>query len=173
MVNFQVDTIAEAMELGKAAAKLVTTYFIKPINLDFEKIYFPYLLISKKRYAGLFYTKPEKFDKLDCKGLESVRRDNCKLVKNAIETVLKKILIEQDENSAIKYVKTTISDLLQDKIDLSLLVITKGLTKEATDYKNPQPHTELLKKMRKRDPSTAPNIGDRVPYCIIKSFCRG
>lgn len=29
-------------------------------------------------------------------------------------------------------------------------------------------HVELAKKMKKRDPATAPAVGDRVPYVIIK-----
>jgi hypothetical protein len=56
--------------VGQEGAKLVTEQFIRPINLDFEKVYFPYLLISKKRYAGLYWTRPDKFDKLDAKGIE-------------------------------------------------------------------------------------------------------
>jgi DNA polymerase delta subunit 1 len=30
-------------------------------------LYFPYLLISKKRYAGLYWTKPDTYDKIDTK----------------------------------------------------------------------------------------------------------
>lgn len=56
--------------LGSEAAELVTVKFIKPIKLEFEKVYFPYLLISKKRYAGLYWTRPEKYDKMDSKGIE-------------------------------------------------------------------------------------------------------
>ena len=40
------------------------------------KVYFPYLLISKKRYAGLYFTKPEVHDKMDCKGIETVTIKN-------------------------------------------------------------------------------------------------
>lgn len=48
--------------------------------LGHTQVYNPYLLISKKRYAGLLWTKPEKWDKIDTKGIETVRRDNCLLV---------------------------------------------------------------------------------------------
>ena len=47
------------------------------------QVYNPYLLISKKRYAGLLWTKPERWDKIDTKGIETVRRDNCLLVGRA------------------------------------------------------------------------------------------
>lgn len=95
MVKFGVKSIEDAMELGKEAADYVTSKFIKPIKLEFEKVYFPYLLINKKRYAGLYFTKPEKYDKMDCKGLETVRRDNCPLVANMMNTCLQILLIER------------------------------------------------------------------------------
>jgi DNA polymerase delta subunit 1 len=59
--------------LGRDAAEVVTKAFINPIKLEFEKVYFPYLLISKKRYAGLYWTNPDKFDKMDAKGIEASR----------------------------------------------------------------------------------------------------
>merc|ERR1719318_2417026 len=57
------------MKLGVEAAQAVSEKFIKPIKLEFEKVYHPYLLINKKRYAGLYYTKPDTWDKIDCKGI--------------------------------------------------------------------------------------------------------
>ena len=42
-------------------------------------------------------------------------------------------------------------------------------TKKASEYDNKQAHIELAMKMLKRDPLTAPNVGDRIPYVI----CRG
>merc|ERR1719401_2625742 len=66
------------------------------------------------------------------------------------------------------YVTQTISDLLQNKVDLSLLVISKSLGKgeNREDYASKQAHVELAERMRKRDPSSAPGSGDRVPYVI-------
>ena len=219
------------MELGREAAAEVTKHFVKPINLEFEKVYYPYLLISKKRYAGLLYSRPEKYDYIDAKGIESVRRgfvlflfsflpslppssflslifsylsffffsflDNCPLVKNVINTCLNKILISQDVDSAIAHVKVNplssltplpcslspphplllifiilqsiLSDLLGNKLDLSLLVISKQLSRAAEDYANSNlPHVQLAERMKKRDASSAPAVGDRVAYVVIK-----
>ncbi|KAK9292029.1 hypothetical protein L1049_019983 [Liquidambar formosana] len=169
MVLFGVPNVEAAMNLGREAAEYISGTFIKPIKLEFEKVYYPYLLISKKRYAGLFWTNPHKFDKMDTKGIETVRRDNCLLVKNLVNECLHKILIERDIPGAVQYVKNTISDLLMNRMDLSLLVITKGLTKTGDDYEVKAAHVELAERMRKRDAATAPNVGDRVPYVIVKA----
>ncbi|KAJ0976850.1 hypothetical protein J5N97_012324 [Dioscorea zingiberensis] len=169
MVQFGVPTVESAMKLGREAADYISGTFIKPIKLEFEKVYYPYLLISKKRYAGLYWTNPDKFDKMDTKGIETVRRDNCLLVKNLVTECLHKILIDRDVPGAVQYVKNTISDLLMNRMDLSLLVITKGLTKTGDDYAVKAAHVELAERMRKRDAATAPNVGDRVPYVIIKA----
>lgn len=197
MVKFGTPDLEKAMELGAKAAELVTQEFVKPIKLEFEKVYFPYLLINKKRYAGLYWTKPEKYDKMDAKGIETVRRDNCRLVATVIETCLRKMLIDRDVKGAEEYTKQVISDLLQNKIDMSQLVITKALAK--ADYTNKQPHVELAERMRQRDPGTllnrlkmtrlytnrilrdlnhfhvctpgsAPALGDRVGYVMIKGM---
>lgn len=65
------------------------------------------------------------------------------------------------------YVKQTIADLLQNKIDMSQLVITKALAKTGAlevarcllsiltasplDYAGKQAHVELAERMKKRD----------------------
>jgi DNA polymerase delta subunit 1 len=171
MIKFGTDSIEKAMEIGREAADLVSATFIRPIKLEFEKVYCPYLLMNKKRYAGLYWTRPEKHDKLDTKGIETVRRDNCAMVRIVVETVLNKILIEKSPLVAKEYVQYMLGELLQNKVDLSLLVITKSLGKGATreDYACKQAHVELAEKMRKRDPSTAPGSGDRVPYVITSA----
>ncbi|XP_053205338.1 DNA polymerase delta catalytic subunit-like [Panonychus citri] len=169
MVKFGVSTVAEAMKLGKEAADFVSEQFIKPIKLEFEKVYYPYLLINKKRYAGLYYTRPDKFDKMDCKGIETVRRDNCRLVASLINTSLQKLLIDRDPDGAVAYAQQVISDLLCNKVDISNLVITKELTKTDKEYAAKQAHVELAHRMAKRDAGSAPKLGDRVPYVIINA----
>lgn len=90
MVKFGPDDLKEAMRLGAEAAEFVSKQFEKPIKLEFEKVlvrfcwsqtdclhcseppqvYYPYLLMNKKRYAGLYWTKPDRWDKMDTKGIE-------------------------------------------------------------------------------------------------------
>ncbi|KAF4551284.1 DNA polymerase delta catalytic subunit-like protein [Elsinoe fawcettii] len=166
MIKFGPNDLKQVMSLGEEAAGFVSAKFINPIKLEFEKVYYPYLLINKKRYAGLYWTNPNKFDKMDSKGIETVRRDNCRLVQTVIETSLRMLLIDQDVEGAQDYVKDTISSLLQNRVDMSNLVITKALTKN--DYAAKQAHVELAEKMKKRDAGSAPALGDRVAYVIVK-----
>ena len=96
MVQFGTDDRKEAMRLGKLAADFVSQQFIKPIKLEFEKVYHPYLLMNKKRYAGMYWTNPDKPDKMDAKGIETVRRDSCSLVGKTVGEALDKLLKEFD-----------------------------------------------------------------------------
>src|SRR5271167_4316475 len=95
------------------------------------------------------------------------------LVQTVIDTALRKMLIDKDVEGAQQYTKNIIADLLQNKVDMSQLVITKALAK--ADYANKQPHTELAEKMRKRDPGTTPSLPplnllwDYVDVCSVGS----
>ncbi|TNN83453.1 DNA polymerase delta catalytic subunit [Liparis tanakae] len=170
MVKLGVATVREAMDIGTQAAEWISSHFTPPIKLEFEKVYYPYLLINKKRYAGLYFSaSADTHEKMDCKGIETVRRDNCPLVANLINTCLQRILIDRDPQGAVAHAKEVISDLLCNRIDISQLVITKELTRTAQEYAGKQAHVELAERMRKRDAGSAPNLGDRVPYVIIKA----
>ena len=75
-------------------------------------------------------------------GIETVRRDNCLLVRNLVTTCLEMILIQRDEKGAREFVRRTISDLLMNRLDLSLLVITK--VGRAPPLTQAVPHKSLL-----------------------------
>ena len=168
-------TIKQMIEAGEEIAKITTeTLFgsLPPISLKFEKVYKPYLLICKKKYVGMkwtekSYARSRNLSDMDCKGIEIVRRDNCPLTKQVMQRILKYIMIDGDEKKAIQYTKNMISKLLRDKIDLSLLIITKTLN-QIDGYKTKQRHVQLVKRMRDRNDSKRYEIGDRVGYVIIR-----
>ncbi|KAI4291937.1 DNA polymerase delta subunit 1 [Pancytospora philotis] len=156
--------LCETFDAAKEIAARVTSTFDRPISLEFEKVYYPYLLMNKKRYAGVIYTNTERPDRIDTKGIETVRRDNCELVKDVIQTCLDRILLHKDVSGAIDYVKETVRKLYLEQIDLSQLIISKTYTKE--HYATKQTHTELADKLRRRGMQVS--IGDRIPYVIVK-----
>lgn len=80
---------------------------------------------------------------MDCKGIETVRRDNCGLVRTVIDSCLRTILMERDTEKAAQIVRNAVRDLLMGKVDISELIITKALNKTAENAKSPQAHAVL------------------------------
>ena len=84
-----------------------------------------------------------------------------------VDTCLRKILIDRNVQGAIDFAKSTISDLLQNKLDISMLVISKQLGKSAddADYVAKQAHVELaMRHLSLRSPSQrqkTPHTGHR------------
>jgi DNA polymerase delta subunit 1 len=164
MVNFGYVELAKVMELSREAAKYVTNHFKKPINLEFEKVYFPYLLIGKKRYAGLYWTNPIKHDKVDIKGIDIVRRDRCGLVQSVMKRCLDEILINRNVEEAVGIVNQALRDLLRGTVDLTLLTFSGGWGK--SNYTVVPPHVAVAKKTMKRDRNVTIKVGDRISYVI-------
>lgn len=165
MVLFGTDSVAEAFRLGALASIECNKLFEEPNDLEMEKVYKPYLLFNKKRYAGLMWVEPSKWKKIDIKGLEIIRRDNCRLVRDTMRRCLELLLQDSDVPGAVAFVKKTVSDLLQNRFDMSRFVISKSLGK--AEYKSKLPHTELAKRMWLRDSGSAPSVGERVAYVVL------
>ena len=50
------------------------------MELKFEKVYFPCVLLAKKRYCGWKYESLGSKPELECKGIETIRRDSVEAV---------------------------------------------------------------------------------------------
>lgn len=164
MVKFGVATVAESMQLGAEAAAYVSGHFLKPIKLEFEKVYDPYLLLCKKRYVGMYHTKPDKPDYMDTKGIESKRRDFCELVRRVQAAVLRALMIDRNVDAAVQIVIDAVRKLVRGEIGMYDLIITRSLK---DSYKTAVPQALVAEKMKKRDPGTAPDVGDRVAFVIL------
>ncbi|XP_065292011.2 uncharacterized protein [Dermacentor albipictus] len=155
-------TMKEAGEIGRDCS---THNHVLPggMNLPFEKLYYPYLLMAKKRYIGGYYTNNlEKYDKIDVKGMETVRRDACGYASFSLKETIN-VLIEQ------KSVEPTLAkahEMLAGlwSTDPMRLVISKTLNNVTNDR---LPHVRAANKIKERGEEDYPKVGDRVPYLVI------
>jgi DNA polymerase delta subunit 1 len=174
MVEFDVqgrkgqDAIDYSWSLGEVASKQCTALFKEPNELELEKVYCPYFLYSKKRYAAKMYEKKGSeiiFQKIDIKGLQVVRRDNCPYVRDVCQTVLELIMNSSDPRPAIDHARQAAKELLTGHVPIEKLIMSKQL---AGSYKNNNlAHVVVRDKMKERAPGSEPKQGDRVQYVIV------
>ncbi|MCD6402720.1 MAG: hypothetical protein J7K98_00115 [Candidatus Aenigmarchaeota archaeon] len=170
MVKTDTTDLEEAYRIGSEVVNAINEKFKGVIRVKIEAIFKTFLILTKKRYAGWMWEKTADGwkDKILMKGIETVRRDWCDLVGEMLNRVLEIILKEQNPNKALEYVRGIVEQLKKGEIPMEKLVIIKGISKPIHQYKGVQPHIELVKKMLKRDPASAPGVGDRVGFVIIK-----
>ncbi len=170
-IETKTKNIDEAAEQARKMAKFVSDQLPGYLELDFDKLYRTFLILTKKRYAGWKFDEVPGGgwkDKIDMKGIETVRRDWCPLVTSVMNKILKIILMEGDVKRSIDIVRKTIDELKSGKIDVEKLTVVKGITKSPEKYDGMLPHIELAKKMARRNPAEAPKVGDRIGFVIIK-----
>ena len=174
MVEFDVqgrkgqDAIEYSWEQGELAAEQCTKLFKAPNDLELEKVYCPYFLYSKKRYAAKMFEKNRDgqvaFKKIDVKGLQVVRRDSCPFVRETLRALLEQILESSDPRPVIEKAREAARTLCQGGVPSEKLLMSKQL---ASDYKVPMPHVAVRDKIRLRAPGSEPQQGDRVPFLIV------
>lgn len=128
----ELEYMKEQFKVAEECAKYISGHFKAPIKLEFEKIMFPFFLFKKKRYAYKEWTDPSgPHDKIEYKGLSTVRRDYCAYVKTVVNTLFEILMNNRKgKNSieqALQYVLNSINDLFNDKVPLSQLEISKQL----------------------------------------------
>jgi hypothetical protein len=174
MVEFDVEgrkgqeAIEYSWQLGERAAEECSRLFKAPNELELEKVYCPYFLYSKKRYAAKMYEKKGDeviFKKIDVKGLQVVRRDSCAYVRETLKSLLEMVLESDDPLPAIKFARKAAKDLKEGKVPHEKLLMSKQL---ASEYKVRMPHVAVRDKIRERAPGSEPQQGDRVSFLIVE-----
>ncbi len=170
MIDSGTKNLDDAQEISEKLSKFITDELPGRLILEPEKIYRSFLILTKKRYAGWAFEKGSDGweDKIDMKGIETVRRDWPSIVSDTMEEVIDIILKEGDINKAIKHVQDIAGKLSRNEIPLEELAVVKSITKKLENYDGVLPHIELAKKMKRRNPSNPPSPGLRIPYIIIK-----
>ena len=162
------DALEITIEFAKEVGHLATKFLKSPHAWVYEKTLMPFCLLSKKRYIGMLYEdKPEK-PKRKSMGIVLKRRDNAPIVKDIYGGVIDILMKEQNVETAITFLKSSLQNLVDEKVPMDKLIITKSLR---SGYKNPAQiaHKVLADRMGKRDPGNKPSIGDRIPFVYIQN----
>jgi len=161
--------LEKSIELCQKAGKIVTAALKKPHDLEYEKTFFPFVQLAKKRYVGLLYEDdPHAKPKMKSMGIVLKRRDNAPIVKTIYGGIVDKIVYDRDIQGAVRFFRESVRELLSGKANLNELVITKTLRAE---YKNPDSiaHKVLADRMTARDPGNKPSSNDRIPFIYIQT----
>jgi DNA polymerase elongation subunit (family B) len=143
-----------------------------PHDFEFDKMFRTFCLLSKKRYVGDMTEGDLDDFHRKAMGIVMKRRDNAPIVKyvygGVIDRILDPSLTDSTEGvkSAFAFVQETARNLLQGKVPMSKLTITKSLRSEYADPTRIA-HKVLADRMAERDPGNAPSTTERIPFVYI------
>jgi DNA polymerase delta subunit 1 len=134
------------------------------MKIELEKVYYPMLLLRKKRYAGLKYESRESIGEVESKGLEDVRSDFCPFARETVRRVLS-LILEQSECDIAEYIRSQLVELDENNVSVFDLSVRVRLKKTYNTYKLP-PCTVISKmKSRRKDYVAVP--GTYITYIPI------
>jgi DNA polymerase elongation subunit (family B) len=154
------------IELAQEAGHLASSFLKAPHDLEYEKTFMPFCLLSKKRYVGMLYeTDPNKGKRKEM-GIVLKRRDNAPIVKDIYGGIIDILMKEQNIVKAMEFLKSCLKNIVSEVYPVDKLIITKSLR---SHYKNPQSiaHKVLADRITARDPGNKPGPGDRIPFVYV------
>jgi DNA polymerase elongation subunit (family B) len=156
------------IELAQEAGHLASSFLKGPHDLEYEKTFMPFCLLSKKRYVGMLYETDANKGKRKEMGIVLKRRDNAPIVKDIYGGIIDILMKEQNIEQATKFLKSCLQNIVDEKYPIDKLIITKSLR---SGYKNPNSiaHKVLADRIAERDPGNKPGAGDRIPYVYINT----
>ena len=166
-MNNQTDS--QAAELGNDIADEVTTrLYVKPIQLEFEKVFSSLILYKAKNYVGVVDGQS-----LDMKGIKTVKRNTPFFIRKLFNALLKVVLVEKDLQKAENLFLRVIDVLKKDGGKCQIVtpdnfVHSVALRKDPDDYVTVTPQVHLTKRMRRNQDPDAGRIGDYIPMVVCE-----
>ena len=153
------------IELAIEAGKMATKFLKAPHDLEYEKTFIPFALLSKKRYVGMLYEEDIEKCYRKSMGIVLKRRDNAPIVKDVYGGIIDILMKEKDVKLAMNYLDNMLKKIINKDIQMDKLIISKSLR---AFYKNPKTiaHKVLADRISERDPGNNPSPVDRIQYSI-------
>jgi DNA polymerase elongation subunit (family B) len=160
-------TLDLSIEIGELSGELVKSRLPFPHDLEYEKTFWPFLILTKKRYVGNKYEfDPNKF-KQDFMGIVLKRRDNAPIVKEICSGIINYLINKKDPFGAKEFAEQCLEDMFQGKYDIKYFLQSRNLkSKESYADWTKLPHVFLAEKIGQRDPGNKPQSGDRIEFAV-------
>jgi len=157
------NALAIAIQLGIWASNTICLILPSVQEQQYEKVLWPFMILTKKRYVGNLYEKNPNEFKQKSMGIVLKRRDNANIVKVVVGGIVDQILNKQNPQGAIDFTKNVLKQILSGKFSIDKFIITKTLREEYKD-RTRIVHAVLADRMALRDPGNKPLPNDRIAY---------
>lgn len=163
------DAIMPVIDMAKKLGQEFSNTLKKPLKLEYEKVFYPLLLMSKKRYIGKLYENDDQHSVTKSMGDVSVRQEIIPFVKKIYANIMDIVLNDPERGvrKSIDYFFEEKERLLKGEVPLQELIMSQTL---GQNYKNPMIMKSFVvaNKMAARDPGTRPQAGERVSFVFLK-----
>jgi DNA polymerase elongation subunit (family B) len=156
------EALPKCIELGQMASKILSGALRAPHNLEYEKTFYPFCLLSKKRYVGHKYTTDTKKFDFTSMGIALKRRDYSTVVKEVYRGAVDILMNEKNVDAAVKFTRDYLDNLINGRIDIRKLMLTKSLRAE---YANPM---KIAHKVLGIHPPNYKGIASKHPLSLEK-----
>lgn len=162
------DALEITIELAQQVGQLAGAFLKPPHDFEYEKTYYPFGLLSKKRYFGMLYEHDINKGKRKEMGVALRRRDNPPKVKDIYGGILQILMVNRSISEAVDFLRKELTALVNHQCPLEKLIISKSLR---SGYKRPETiaHKVLADRIMARDPGNVIRPGDRIPYVYVKT----
>ena len=177
-------SLQTAADFSYSVSKFFSNHILPyPQKLEFEKIYYPFVLYKKKMYSGNKFVNQFGDDaesELNSRGIALVRRDNASLVRTIMKQTLERMLrldVNADDvvESVARYmdlVRRSIGSMhapnrAEDHLPLDQFVLSAGLSKDLEEYEGP-PNcaAHIAVRLMQINPLETLGAGTRVTFVI-------
>ena len=158
-----------SVELGIISGDTIKSRLALPQDLEYEKTFWPYLILTKKRYVGNKYEFDLDKFKFDFMGIVLKRRDNAPIVKEICSGIINKLIVERDPEGAYKFLEDCLTKMFNDEYNIKYFLQSRTLkAKESYVNWTRIAHVVLAERIGERDPGNKPQPGDRIMFAAIE-----
>lgn len=162
------DALKITIQLGLLSSDIFHKILPWPMNMPYEKTFFPFILLERKKYVANKYEKdPNSFYQCNM-GIVIKRRDNPDIVKICVGGIIKHILNDRSSELAIKYTHMILDNMFKNKYPIAKFVITKTKRAHYSDESREKiAHVVLADRMAIRNGGVVYQANERVEFVYI------